>query len=303
MGYPHSHITVGLPADALVGDITRTYISTSGSPFTPGDVCVFEGLTYARGVAQEWYAARLSEGLEGEKARDEERRRGREGRAMGESYPTSPARNAFGPSTSTGSGDQQYREDEDDEAMLTTPAKDDIPRRPTPRPTFSYSRPSPSDESATSSASAGAGPGGSSVNRNGRPAHIDASYANGHSTPPSVTSAQETGHFPHFTIHISQPIVDRKSTFIGHAIKVTDEREVPLVIHEILSDKKVAKAAHPAMFAYRVVRDVGGVAGRVVAAGASPSLSLSLFSIQSPKQPPTPILIRNLITVNGRKMS
>jgi hypothetical protein len=48
---------------------------------------------------------------------------------------------------------------------------------------------------------------------------------------------------------------------------VTDEREVPLVIHEILSDKKVARAAHPAIFAYRIAKEVGGAAGKVYAAG------------------------------------
>jgi putative IMPACT (imprinted ancient) family translation regulator len=52
-------------------------------------------------------------------------------------------------------------------------------------------------------------------------------------------------------------------------VQVTDEREVPLVIHELLSDKKVAKAAHPAIFAYRIKRDVGGAAGVVYNTGKS----------------------------------
>lgn len=69
------------------------------------------------------------------------------------------------------------------------------------------------------------------------------------------------------TITSSDPIVDRRSTFIGHAVHVTDEKEVPLVIHELLSDKKIAKAAHPAIFAYRIAREVGGPAGRVIMAG------------------------------------
>lgn len=241
-------------------------------------MCVFEGLTYARTVAQEWYAARLSEGLEGEKARDEQRRRGREGRAMEESYPTSPARNTFGNvhTASDGEGDAGSEGSPSAPAALdarhlgvASHNNPEIPRRPSPRPTFSYSRPSPDDLSAATESSASTS--------------TSTSSSRAKAAPPNVTSAQETGTFPHFTIHVSQPIVDRKSTFIGHAIRVTDEREVPLVIHELLSDKKVAKAAHPAMFAYRVVRDVGGVAGRVVAAGTSFPLLAALPFLRFPR--------------------
>lgn len=67
----------------------------------------------------------------------------------------------------------------------------------------------------------------------------------------------------------SEPIVERKSSFQGHAVRVTSEKQVPLVIHELLSDRKIAKAAHPAIFAYRIAKDVGGPAGRVISAGES----------------------------------
>ena len=67
----------------------------------------------------------------------------------------------------------------------------------------------------------------------------------------------------------SEPIVEKRSTFIGHAVRVTDEREVPLVIHELLSDRKIAKATHPAIFAYRIAKDVGGAAGKIYALGMS----------------------------------
>lgn len=82
--------------------------------------------------------------------------------------------------------------------------------------------------------------------------------------------------FPGLQIVTSEPIVDRRSTFLGHAIRVTDEREVPLVIHEILSDRKVAKAAHPAIFAYRIAREVGGAAGKVIDTGERHTTSSSL---------------------------
>ena len=54
---------------------------------------------------------------------------------------------------------------------------------------------------------------------------------------------------------------------MGHAVRVTDEREVPLVVHQLLEDKKIAKAHHPTIFAYRIVKDVGGAAGKVLNSG------------------------------------
>ena len=74
---------------------------------------------------------------------------------------------------------------------------------------------------------------------------------------------------PGLEIVSSSPIVERKSTFQGHAVRVTSEKQVPLVIHELLSDKKIAKAAHPAIFAYRIAKDVGGAAGTVISSGQS----------------------------------
>ncbi len=51
------------------------------------------------------------------------------------------------------------------------------------------------------------------------------------------------------------------------------------MIHEILSDRKIAKAAHPAMYAYRIVKDVGGVAGRIIASGKSvPQVSIPVLT-------------------------
>ena len=70
-----------------------------------------------------------------------------------------------------------------------------------------------------------------------------------------------------FVITSSEPLVERRSTFVGHAVRVTDEREVPLVIHELLDDRKIAKASHPAIFAYRIAKDVGGAAGKVFNSG------------------------------------
>ncbi|TXT06714.1 uncharacterized protein COLE_06045 [Cutaneotrichosporon oleaginosum] len=62
----------------------------------------------------------------------------------------------------------------------------------------------------------------------------------------------------------SEAITDRKSQFVGHACAVADEEEVMAVVAHLLEDKRIARAAHPTIWAYRTVRDAGGAAGRIV---------------------------------------
>ena len=211
-----------------VGDITRTYITASGVTFTPGDVCVFEGLTHVQSLARTWYATHLSEGIEGEKAREADRRQGKNGRAESDLAdseerlsPRTPPRPEPGFSSSYNPA-----------TTITTSISANYPSRPSPlRSTFSYTS------------------------------------ADGGSEPPQSVRNAKSGLPSGLKIVSCEPIVDRKSSFVGHAVKITDEREVPLVIHELLSDKKIAKAAHPAIFAYRVVKNVGGAAAKVVNTG------------------------------------
>jgi len=59
-------------------------------------------------------------------------------------------------------------------------------------------------------------------------------------------------------LYASEPILDRKSVFIGHACKITSPADVSRVVNYLLSDRKIAKATHPAMLAYRV-RGAGDV--------------------------------------------
>jgi hypothetical protein len=238
---PIYHVRHPTNPPRLVGDITRTFITISGTPFIPGDVCVFEGLTYVQALARKWYAARLSEGLEGERTREADRRRGTQGRAMSAIPDDAMPRSSSSSFDREGEGGHDTADLDADGNIVP------IPRRPSPRPTFSYSRDGDS----------------SGKDKDG-------------STTPAAIHAAEKGERPDFLIHVSSPIVDRKSTFMGHAVRVTDEREVPLVIHEILSDKKVAKAAHPAIFAYRIAKDVGGAAGKVYASGESSWFGLGL---------------------------
>ncbi|WOO79456.1 Protein IMPACT [Vanrija pseudolonga] len=152
------------PIDAgLFGDVTRTYITSAGVPFTPGDVCVFDGLVYVQGLAGAWYAERLASA---------------EAHAGGDD----------------GTQSQQQRAAA---AALAALALDTRPL-------------------------------------------------------PNITS--------------SEPITDRKSAFVGHAARILDERDVAAVVQHLLQDRKIARAAHPTIYAYRIVRDVGGVAGKVVEA-------------------------------------
>ncbi|KAI7953664.1 hypothetical protein MJO28_006211 [Puccinia striiformis f. sp. tritici] len=53
-----------------------------------------------------------------------------------------------------------------------------------------------------------------------------------------------------FVVHTSEPIVDRKSVFIGHSISLNDPKDVPRILQHLLSDKKIAKASHN-MIAWR----------------------------------------------------
>ena len=190
-----------------VGDITRTYISSSGVPFTPGDVCVFEGLTHVQSLARTWYAANLSEGIASERAREAERERNQ-------------PKQDFGP-----------------EPLEEAPSNSLHVRPSATRATFSFSH------------------------KNGEADDVPTTVANAEQNLPAG-----------FKIISSEPLVEKKSTFVGHAVRVTDEREVPLVIHELLSDRKIAKAAHPAIFAYRIAKEVGGPAGKVYNAGESHAL-------------------------------
>jgi len=165
-------------------------------------VCVFEGLTHVQSLARAWYAANLSEGIAGERAREAERERNH----------TKPF---LGPDP------------------VEEPPMSSLTVRPSPsRANFSYSK------------------------KGGEEEDVPTTVANAEKNLPAG-----------FKIVSSEPLVEKKSTFVGHAVRVTDEREVPLVIHELLSDRKIAKAAHPAIFAYRIAKEVGGAAGKVYNSG------------------------------------
>lgn len=77
----------------------------------------------------------------------------------------------------------------------------------------------------------------------------DGTIAGGAQTPGGVAAREAQ-----LEIFTSEPIVASRSVFVGHACRVTDPLEVPLVVHKLLSDKKIAKAAHPVIHAFRIAK-------------------------------------------------
>ncbi|KAG8759233.1 eIF2 kinase Gcn2p negative regulator [Serendipita sp. 396] len=52
-------------------------------------------------------------------------------------------------------------------------------------------------------------------------------------------------------IWVSDPVVDRKSTFIGRACRITHPTQVPLILSYLMEDRSTAKATHPVINAWR----------------------------------------------------
>lgn len=78
--------------------------------------------------------------------------------------------------------------------------------------------------------------------------------------PNSVPRAQATIPAPqekvvplpaNITFAEAEPIVDRKSVFIGRAFRISHPNEVPAILDHLMSDRKIARAAHPIINAWR----------------------------------------------------
>ncbi|TFK43859.1 hypothetical protein BDQ12DRAFT_702818 [Crucibulum laeve] len=63
-------------------------------------------------------------------------------------------------------------------------------------------------------------------------------------TPPSAIPAG-------IVIHTAEPITDRKSAFVGRACQISNPSEVPLILSHLMSDRRIARAAHPIINAWR----------------------------------------------------
>lgn len=53
-----------------------------------------------------------------------------------------------------------------------------------------------------------------------------------------------------FIVQSTSPIVERKSTFIGHAATLQEPAQVPLILSQIMRDRRVARATHPTIHAW-----------------------------------------------------
>jgi hypothetical protein len=58
---------------ATVGEVTKIFLSQSGPTYTPGLVCVFDGIEHALTRTKEWYRRQMKEGADGEQAREVDR--------------------------------------------------------------------------------------------------------------------------------------------------------------------------------------------------------------------------------------
>ncbi|KAJ7337373.1 ribosomal protein S5 domain 2-type protein [Mycena albidolilacea] len=67
------------------------------------------------------------------------------------------------------------------------------------------------------------------------------------STPDPVVTELPQG----IEIFVAEPINDRKSAFVGRACVISDPSEVPIILAHLVSDRRIARAAHPVINAWR----------------------------------------------------
>ncbi|KAJ6463895.1 ribosomal protein S5 domain 2-type protein [Mycena sanguinolenta] len=52
-------------------------------------------------------------------------------------------------------------------------------------------------------------------------------------------------------LFVAEPIHDRKSAFVGRACAISDPSEVPIILAHLVSDRRISRAAHPVINAWR----------------------------------------------------
>ncbi|KAJ7704407.1 ribosomal protein S5 domain 2-type protein [Mycena rosella] len=74
-------------------------------------------------------------------------------------------------------------------------------------------------------------------------------------TPPpphSGPTAVEAPPLPEgIQMFLAEPIIDRKSAFVGRACAISHPSEVPIILAHLMSDRRIARAAHPIINAWR----------------------------------------------------
>ncbi|KAK7042458.1 ribosomal protein S5 domain 2-type protein [Favolaschia claudopus] len=72
--------------------------------------------------------------------------------------------------------------------------------------------------------------------------------------PPSSVNPGLTDPSPlpdRIKMFVAEPITDRKSAFVGRACAIFDPSEVPIILAHLMSDRRIARAAHPIINAWR----------------------------------------------------
>ncbi|KAF9498785.1 UPF0029-domain-containing protein [Pleurotus eryngii] len=68
---------------------------------------------------------------------------------------------------------------------------------------------------------------------------------------PTVTVAPTFGIPERIQIFEAEPVTDRKSAFVGRACRISHPSQVPLILSHLMSDRKISRAAHPIINAWR----------------------------------------------------
>lgn len=249
--------------DALFGLVTRAYLPEAGEEqegdggctFTPGDVCVFDGVEWVLDQARKWYKERMKEGKEGEESREREREERRRQVGSSKTIMGRPFGDLgfFGTDGLGVDDDQQVG----DATEVYFPEDHHDDRHPSAAEAEAVAE----ALSLNSDMSAVDRQGDPRDHQDDFPPEFDRSYSaedsNGNRlanrlprTPGTIDAIERS-----LEIFSSDPIVQNKSVFVGHACRVTDPLHVPLVVHRLLGDKKIAKAAHPVIHAYRIVKE------------------------------------------------
>lgn len=68
---------------------------------------------------------------------------------------------------------------------------------------------------------------------------------------PAPLSTQSIALPEGIKLYDAAPIIDRKSAFIGRACRISDPAQIPLILAFLMADRRIAKAAHPIINAWR----------------------------------------------------
>ncbi|KAF7329755.1 hypothetical protein MKEN_00238800 [Mycena kentingensis (nom. inval.)] len=69
------------------------------------------------------------------------------------------------------------------------------------------------------------------------------------STPPPVVAVAPLPDG--LKMVVAEPITDRKSAFVGRACAISSPAQVPIILAHLMADRKIARAAHPIINAWR----------------------------------------------------